>query len=69
VEDQYTKGDKKVFRLKYSEGVVEDVNQNISKNTLKTLQNIMKMVIGVKSVSKYNKESASKVVSAHIIFE
>jgi hypothetical protein len=69
VEDQYTKGDKKMFRLRHSEGVVEDINQNITKNTLKILQNIMKLAIGVKSVSKYNKESATNMVSAHIIFE
>jgi hypothetical protein len=68
-EDQYTKGDKKLFRLRHSEGVVEDINQNITKNTLKILQNIMKLVIGVKSVSKYNKESATKTVTDHIIFE
>lgn len=69
-EMQYQKNGKEMFRIisLNQEEVIEDVYKNIEKNTLKVLHKIMKNIIGVKSVSKYNKENAVKAVSDSIKF-
>ena len=70
-EMQYQKNGKEMFRIELSyqeEEVIEDIYKNIEKNTLKVLHKIMKNIIGIKSVSKYNKENAVKAVSDSIKF-